>query len=167
MATTWAVLFSILCFLVLLTHVFSLPANWALLVLALVWKLFNPEMTEGWLFFVALLGICGVSEILEHITQVFGSRRGGATTKGVWGAIIGAIVGSIVGAGFLFGVGAIPGAIVGAYGGALLMEMEQGRPFAEANRAAVGSVFGKVLGMVLKAGLGVWMMYMIMMRVWQ
>lgn len=167
MAEAWAAIYLALFALCLVMHVFSLPGNWVMLVLALIWKWIHPEtMDVGWSFFILLFTLAAIGEILERASQVVGGQRLGATKKGIWGAFFGAIVGSIIGAGFLFGIGAIPGAFIGAYGGGLLMELNQGRPFPESHRAAVGSVIGTVLGMVVKLGIGVYMFVLAAPEIW-
>ena len=47
------------------------------------------------------------------------------------------------------------GAIVGAYAGCLGVELLNERSFAEAKRAAMGAMIGKVLGLAIKIGIGI------------
>lgn len=159
MADILAGLFVVICYGVLLLHVFSLPANWVVLALVALWKVTHPEMALTWLGFggIALLAFLG--EALEFVIKLKGAKRYGASNKGNWGGVLGAIAGAIFGAGFLFGVGALPGALVGAYGGCLAVEHLQGRNFIEAKRAATGAMFGTFLGLVTKIGVGVIMAY--------
>lgn len=150
----WAGLFIILCFGVLGLHVFSLPANWALLALVAGWKAVHPGMSLTWTGFSALVALAVVAEVLEFVLQLKASKKFGASNKGNFGGILGAILGAIVGAGFLFGIGALPGALLGAYCGCLLVETLMGRSFLEARAAAWGAMWGKFFGLTVKAGLG-------------
>lgn len=165
MATLWTLLFLLLLALVLLLHIFSLPANWVLLGLVIVWKLFHPELL-GWGFILLLLGIAAFGELLEFVAQAYGAKRYGSTNRGNLGGIIGAIAGAIVGAPFLFGLGAVFGALIGAYAGCFAFETGQGRSNAEASRAAWGAFWGKFFGMAFKFGLGAGMLSLTAMRIW-
>lgn len=147
-------LFILLCIAVLGLHVLSLPANWVVLALVAAWKGLHPEMAMTWWFFLGLVAIAAVGEALEFIIQLKGAKKYGATGKGNVGGIIGAILGAIVGAGFLLGVGALPGALFGAWGGCLIVERMNGRPWPEARRAAMGAMWGKFFGMTVKIGCG-------------
>ncbi|EPR37428.1 protein of unknown function DUF456 [Desulfovibrio sp. X2] len=162
----YAILFLTLLFLTLGMHVFSLPGNWTMLGLMLLWRWAHPEMTQGVGFFVLLGLVAGVGELVQFFTQTYSVRRFGGSGRGNWSSIIGSIIGAILGAPILFGLGAIPGAFIGAYVGGLAGELSLHRPFAEAHRSAVGALFGTILGVVSKFGLGVLMFWMCAKAVW-
>lgn len=166
MQELYAALFLGALFLTLGLHVFSLPGNWAMLGLMLLWKWMHPEMSEGWGFFVLLGGIAGVGEGVQFLSQVWSVKRYGGSGRGNWGSIIGSIAGALLGAPFFFGVGAIPGAFIGAYAGGLIGELSLRRPLAEAHHSAVGALFGTFLGVVSKFGLGVLMFWLSARAVW-
>ena len=165
MAEVWAILFLAFCTLMLALHIFSLPANWIILALLTVWKLFHPaDMTVGFLLILAV--IAGVGEILEFVAQIYGGKRFGSSGRGNLGGIIGAIAGAILGAPFFFGLGALVGALAGAYLGCLALEMGQGRSFDVARRSAWGAFWGKFFGITAKFALGVVMVVLAIPRVW-
>lgn len=164
MATVWAILFVCLLLLVLMLHIFSLPANWIMLGLLLIWKFMHPE-AMGWGFMGVLLAFALVGEIMEFIAQAYGAKRFGSTGRGNLGGIIGAIAGAILGAPFFFGLGAVIGALCGAYAGCFIMETGQGRSNAEASRAAWGAFWGKFFGMGIKVGLGMGMLALSVTRI--
>ncbi|EPR30607.1 protein of unknown function DUF456 [Alkalidesulfovibrio alkalitolerans DSM 16529] len=166
MQELYAALFLGVLFLTLGLHVFSLPGNWVMLALMLVWKYFHPAMDAGWGFFILMALIAGVGELVQFLTQVYSVRRFGGSGRGNWWAIGGSIVGAIVGAPFFFGIGAIPGAFLGAYAGGLAGELSLKRPLPEAHKSAMGAFFGTFLGVVSKFGLGVLMFWMSAKAVW-
>ncbi|WP_029898825.1 DUF456 domain-containing protein [Desulfohalovibrio reitneri] len=166
MAELWAGLFIFLLFLTLLLHPFSLPGNWLLLAFMLVWKWFHPEMSQGWGFFLLLGGLAAVGEVIQFLTQAVGVKRYGGSRRGNWWSIFGSIIGAVLGAPIGFGLGAIPGAFLGAYAGGLAAERTLNRPWKEAHRSAMGALFGNVLGIVAKFGIGVFMFWLSVPAVW-
>lgn len=86
--------------------------------------------------------LAALSLVLDYLTTVVGARLYGASSRGVWGAVIGAVVGVFFFPpfGFLFGAG------VGAIGAELIT----GRPWREAARAGLGTLIGSLGGMAVK-----------------
>ncbi len=150
----------ITCFLILLgfvlfLNVFGLPANWILLALVGLWKYCYPD-TAGLtgMFFIIMLALAIIGEILEFVLQVVKAKKYGSSSSGTFAGVVGAIVGAILLAPFLFGIGALIGALLGAYLGCLIMELAKGRPQKEAREAAFGAMVGRFLGTVVKCGIG-------------
>ncbi len=162
----WAIIFSLLLFASLGLHIFSLPANWVLLVLAAIWSWLHPEGEISWLIVGVLATIAVTGEIIEFVVQGWGARKFGASGKGNWGGIVGAILGAILGAPILFGIGAIFGALLGAFFGCLLVEMATGKNFSEARHASWGAFWGKAFGLTIKTALGLAMVFIILPRIW-
>ncbi len=166
MAELWTILYLLLMFALLALHAFSLPANWLNLGLVALWKWTHPELDIGWGFVAALGAVALAAEGIEFAAQYLGAKKFGASGRGNFGGIVGAIVGAILGAPFLFGLGALFGALAGAYGGCLLLELGQHKPFDVANKAAWGAFFGKFLGLTAKLGLGASMIALAAARMW-
>lgn len=137
-----------------LLHVLGLPANWLLLLLVAAWAYLNPLADMPAWFFMLLGGLAMFGELFEQVIQVLGARRYGTSGKGFLGAFIGGFAGGILGAPIMFGLGALPGTLLGAYGGGLFFELMHNRPVAEAHRSAMGNLFSRVLGIVVKLALG-------------
>lgn len=141
---------------ILLLNILTLPANWIMLALILVWRFATPYgagMSIG--FFILLAGLAAFGEVVEYLTQIWGSKKYGSSTSGMWAGVLGALVGALVGLPFLFGLGALVGALVGAWGGSYLMErFMNDRTAEEARRAAKGALMGRFLGIVVKCGIG-------------
>jgi len=166
MAYIWATLYIILLVLVLGLNVFSLPGNWILLGLAWVWALIHPGAHFGARFYMMLAGLALAGEVVEFAAQAYGVKKYGGTNKGNFGSFVGAILGAILGAPFLLGFGALIGAVAGAYLGCYAFERMHGRPSGEAWHAAKGAMWGKMLGLVVKIGLGVVMVTFIADAIW-
>jgi len=166
MATALAVLFILLLLAVLGLHIVSLPANWIILGLVAAWKWLHPSLDMGLWFFGLLVGLALAGEIIEQAVQMLGGKRYGSSGKGLLGAFVGGFAGAILGAPILFGLGAIPGALLGAYGGGLVFELMHDRPLAEAHRSALGNMYGRILGSVLKLALGIVMIVLAVPRIW-
>lgn len=160
------VFITILC-LILLLNLLSLPANWFILALVLLWKLIGPTGSAvTYAFLAGLLGLALLGEGLELGLQLWAGSRYGSTKKGNIGGIIGSILGAIFGAAFLLGFGAVIGALVGAFAGCLILELWYGRNREEALQAAIGALLGRFFGMTIKLGIGVSMIYLAISRIW-
>lgn len=166
MAAVWAGLFVALLVLVLCLHVFGLPANWILLALVAVWRWAHPQMDAGVWFFVLLAVLAATGEIVEFVSQAWSVKRFGGSSRANWWSILGAIVGAVVGAPFFFGLGALPGALIGAWLAAVTAELSLGRCREEALRSGWGALFGKVLGLSVKLGLGATMLVLAARQLW-
>ncbi|MFW5487696.1 MAG: DUF456 domain-containing protein [Desulfovibrio sp.] len=166
MAEFWAVVFIILLVLCLLSLIFTLPGNWLMVGLVAVWKWLHPDMDSGWSFVIILLGLAGLSEGLQYVSQIWSVRRYGGSKRANWWSIIGSVIGAIALAPIAFGFGAIPGAFAGAYAGGYLAEFSQGKNRSEAHRSAMGAFFGSVFGMVVKFGIGAFMLMLTARHIW-
>jgi len=60
----------------------------------------------------------------------------------------------------------VPGSLIGAFAASLLVERTKGRSFDEARHAAMGAMWSKVFGTVVKIGLGVFMLTLSIGPVW-
>ncbi|MDO5484671.1 MAG: DUF456 family protein, partial [Desulfovibrionaceae bacterium] len=76
-----------LCLLgfVLLLNIFGLPANWIVLALVALWKAVHPAADNMGLFFwIVLVGLALLGEILELALQVLKARRYGSSSSGTF-----------------------------------------------------------------------------------
>ncbi len=159
--------FMVLLSFVLFLNIFGLPANWIILALVGLWKYVYPDTAPmGITFFVILVVLAVVGEILEFVLQVAKAKKYGSSSSGTFAGIIGAIIGAIVLAPLFFGIGALIGALIGAWIGCFIMEMAKGRPSKEAREAAFGAMVGRFLGTVCKCGIGGVMLAVIGRYIW-
>lgn len=162
-----ASVFLLLLCVVLLLNLLSLPANWIVVGLVCLWRTVNPRPGDmNTLFFIGLFGAAVLGEVVEFVLQAWGAKRYGSSSGGMWAGIAGAIVGALLGVSFLFGLGALIGALAGAWLGCYFIERLRGRPDREAALAARGALVGRFLGLVIKCGIGVIMLWMVYNAVW-
>jgi uncharacterized protein len=166
MAFVWASFFLSFLGVLLLLHLFGLPANWLILAALGFWNWGHADMAAGWFFFAVLIALCVIGELVEFAAQLWGARQFGGSKRGAWAAILGAIIGGVMGAPFFFGLGALPGSLIGAFTASLLVELSQGYSLAAARHAAWGAMWNKIFGMVVKVGLGVLMISLSFAHVW-
>ncbi len=159
MITFFSVTAALLICLAFATHLLGLPANWIILALLWGWDVFNPEVSVPLPTYVMFAVACLVGEGVEFGLQAAGAKKYGASRSGNWGAIAGAIFGAIFGAPFFFGLGALIGAVGGAYAGCLGAELLRKRPLHEARQAAWGAMVGKALGLAVKIGIGIILLF--------
>ena len=150
-----------------LLNLVTLPGNWAMVALVIVWELFYPGSSLGAMFFALFVGLAIIGELVEFGAQIYGSKKYGSSKTSTAAGVIGAIVGAIFGAPFMFGVGAIFGALFGAWGGCYLSErLIRRQPSEIAFRAAQGAMVGKFFGMVIKFGIGMAMLWLTASNIW-
>ncbi len=150
-----------------LLNLVTLPGNWAMVALVIVWELFYPGSSLGMTFFVLFVGLAVIGEVVEFGAQIYGSKKYGSSKTSTVAGVIGAIAGAIAGAPFMFGAGAVFGALFGAWGGCYLAErLIRRQPSEIAFRAAQGAMVGKFFGMVIKFGIGMAMLWLTASHIW-
>ena len=152
---------------VLLLNLLTLPANWIMVILVLVWRFANPHPgAMDVMYLVSVVGLAVLGEVIEFVAQAWGTKRYGSTNTGMFGGIVGAIAGAILCAPFLFGLGALFGALLGAWAGCYLFERLRGRSAEQAWEAAKGAMVGRFLGIAIKCGIGVMMIVLTYHAIW-
>jgi len=86
----------------LLAVLLSLPGTWILLGLAVIVELADgtylpgeEPMTFGWMLLGICTGLAVLGEVIETGAGAAGAKLGGATRRGVIGAIVGGIAGAM------------------------------------------------------------------------
>jgi uncharacterized protein YqgC (DUF456 family) len=80
--------------------------------------------------------------LISYIAPVWGARFSGASSRGVWGAIIGALIGLL----FFLPLGLF----LGAFLGAVLGELSTGKDASAALKAGIGTLLGSVMVIFLQ-----------------
>jgi uncharacterized protein YqgC (DUF456 family) len=80
--------------------------------------------------------------VIGYIAPIWGARFSGASSRGVWGAVLGAIIGLI----FFLPLGLFLGAFLGAVFG----ELSTGKDAAGALKAGIGTLLGSVMVIFLQ-----------------
>ena len=168
METVLAVIFTAVMVALLGLHFLSMPANFLIFGMLVLWKYIYPAQAVDMntMFFVITGGLVLLGEGLEFATQLLGAKKYGGSKKGNLGGIIGAIAGAIIGAPFFLGIGALFGALAGAYSGCLIFEIAHGRSFNDAMTASKGAFYGKFLGMSIKFGIGMFVVVYGASHIW-
>lgn len=158
-----------LCIAVMIASLFllilGLPGNWIIFALTLAWSLLSGA-AFGWQFFVLLLGLATLGEVMEFAAGHFGGKRFGGTGKGSLGGIIGALALGIMCAPLLFGLGALLGALAGGFLGSLIFEKLHGMETGKAAKAAFGNMLGRFGGFLAKLGIGITLIVLAAPRIW-
>ena len=161
-----ATFFSLVGFFCVLSIPVGLPGMWIMLALAFILELADTlmlpagrEVTFGW----TTLAICGglgvVGEVVEGVAGAAGTRMGGGTSRGMWGAILGGFVGAIALTVMipipLIGtlIGALAGTFAGAFIGEATGEESRSRPRSENFRAAFAATVGRLAGTLGKTAI--------------
>lgn len=95
----------------------------------------------GWTFMLVWALVVIVIMVLDNVIPIYGAKKYGGSSFGVWGSIAGLIIGF-----FFPPVGIIIGPIIGAFVG----ELVAGKKSDQAMRAAWGSFLGFMAGTILK-----------------
>lgn len=152
--------------LCVLLNLVTLPGNWAMAALVVLWAIVMPN-TLSMGFFVLFFGLALLGEGAEFLMQIWGSQKYGSSPASTFAGIVGAILGALIGFPFLFGLGAVLGSLFGAWAGCYVTERFIRRQDAEsAFRAAQGAFVGKFFGMIVKFGIGVSMIALTASHVW-
>ncbi len=166
----FATLFFVLGGMCVVLVVIQLPGTWILLGLAglLEWldHFYLPDgddQTFGWWVLGGCLAIAVVGEIIEFIAGVAGAKKGGSSSRGMWGALIGGIAGIFIFTPLFFFIpffGTFFGAVLGTFVGAIVGELTVEQATIKGSmKPAIGATIGRVLGTMSKVGIAMamWM----------
>jgi uncharacterized protein YqgC (DUF456 family) len=164
-----AVLFCVLGAACVLSIVFSIPGAWIMLALAAVIELFDQlylpdgrQQTFDWWVLGVCLGLVALSELLEFAAGAAGAKTGGASRRGMIGALIGGIAGAILLTGLvpIPIIGSLIGAMIGSFAGAVIGEVsgQQPKSVGGSMKPALGATIGRLAGTMGKLAIaaGVW-----------
>lgn len=155
-----ATIFIIVLFLLVFLNFLSLPGNWLVAVFILISAFCVPDGTYYALYWVLFFILLIVGEVAEFYLQIHHGKKANASSSSNFFGIVGAIIGGIVFMPFLLGLGAIFGTLIGAYAGSFLAEKYIARSDTEqAIKVASATVLGKFLGILLKFGLGIYLVF--------
>ncbi len=163
---TLAVLLVLLNLCALATNFLTLPGNWFIVLLTVLFALFvKPSSGNGIGLWTAgaVVGLAVLGEVIEFAAGAAGAAKSGGSRRGMLLAVVGAMGGSI--AGTILGtaipipivgslIGAILGGALGAFGGAYAGEAWKGKSEEERLAVSTGAMLGRVFGTVGKLGVG-------------
>jgi len=163
---TLAVLLVLLNVCALAANLFTLPGNWFIVALTLLFALLVRLPSGGgmnWWCVGAVAGLAVLGEVLEFAAGAAGAAKSGGSRRGMVLAVGGAMAGSIAGTALgvfipipIIGplIGAVAGGALGAFGGAYAGEAWKGRTESERLAVSRAAMVGRVFGTVGKLGIG-------------
>ncbi len=137
----------------------GLPGTWLILLLAVAIKVvetfvpLGPQELLGWWPIIILLGLAAVGEAVEIGAAAAGAKGGGASRRGMLGAVIGSVLLALIATVMIPipVVGSLIGAAVGAAAGAIVGELSVGgRTLRSTAKPAAGAVAGRLVGVLAK-----------------
>jgi uncharacterized protein YqgC (DUF456 family) len=154
--------FGLLGLLCVVITVIGLPGVWVLLLLAggvqLMDRWLRPDGSHtfhAWTL-VAAVALAIVGEVFEFTAGAAGAKKGGASRRGIAGAMVGGIVGAIAGAPFGLVVGAVVGGVLGSALGAIVMELTLPHQTLQSSlKPASGAAVGRLKGLAGKLAITV------------
>src|SRR5262245_19541903 len=163
---TLAVLLVLLNICALATNVLTLPGNWFIVALTVLFAVFIHLPSGAGISLgsaAVVVGLALLGELIEFAAGAAGAAKSGGSRRGMILSVLGAMVGSIAGAmlGVLIPVplvgpliGAVAGGAIGAFAGAYAGESWKGRSEDERMAVSMAAMAGRVLGTVGKLGIG-------------
>jgi uncharacterized protein len=139
--------------------ILSLPGAWILIAIAVVIELCDGlylptgSTTFSLWTFIAAAVIAFIGEILEFVAGAAGAKHGGASKRGMFGALVGGMIGAIAGTVLILipVIGSILGAVLGAAAGAIVAELTvPGATWRGTLKPAGGAAAGRFAGTIAK-----------------
>jgi len=163
---TLAVLFVLLNVCALATNLFTLPGNWIIVALTVLFAVF-VHLPSGagislWSAGV-VIGLALLGEVIELAAGAAGAAKSGGSRRGMVLSMVGAMLASMAGASLgifipvpVVGplIGAVAGGAIGAFAGAYAGETWKGRSEDERLAVSRAALVGRVFGTVGKLGIG-------------
>ena len=158
------VLLVLACVAGLLLTVVRLSGTWLILVAAIVysWSTDWQAIGPGMLGFLAGLAVFG--EIVEFLTSMVATRRGGGSRAAGWAGLIGGIAGMFVFSIPLPVIGTMIGAVIGCFAGAMLAELAQQKRIEHGARVGYFAAVGFVIGLAVKIALALVMSVIVVVQ---
>jgi len=166
-----AVLFTLFGIACLAVVILGVPGTWVLLGVAVAAELLDGvvldrtgTVTFGWGLLALCAVLAGVGEAIEAGAGAVGARLGGASRRGMVGALVGGIVGALLLTPALPVplLGTLVGALVGTFAGAWVGEATgpEHRSRSDNFRASFAAVLGSLAGRLgkLVPGVVVWVL---------
>ena len=161
LSITIFILFIIISLALSFSTLIGIPGGWIFFILGVALELTGTEYLElendafGWWAILFALILLILSEVVELIASMIGTKFGGGSKKGMWASFWGAIFGAIIGT-FVIPIpliGSLLGSLVGAFLLAYSVESNQLETSGDALKSAIFGTIGRLLGTFGKFGL--------------
>ena len=166
LSLTGFVLFHLALLAGLLFIAIGLPGSWLIFTTAFLFAALTgfEDITRNILFLLAGLALLG--EVVEFLLGIFVAKKYGASKYGLWGAFLGGILGGMYGTVLFPFVGSLLGAMAGAFFGAFFLEAFKEMRTEQRLRAGFGALVGRVIATTMKLGIGLIMVFVILVRLY-
>ena len=131
----------------------GLPGLWLMLVAAIGYRVVAPLGRIGWTTIAVVGALALVAEMLEWSLSARYTRKYGGSRRAGWAALIGGFIGALVGVPVPI-IGSVLGGLIGSFVGALVGEYSVSGHGPTAQRAAMGSLIGRIATIGVKIGIG-------------
>jgi len=158
-------------------NLLSLPGNWLIVLLALVYAAWGPaegHSDVGWATVALCGGLAVAGEIVEFAAAATGTRRAGGTPRAAMFATGGSLIGAFAGMSALAFIpflgpviGAILGSALGAAIGAMLGQRQRGDRLTAGTPVGVAAFWGRLTGAAGKLICGAGMWLVLAVAVWR
>lgn len=163
LATAGLTIFTLLMFIGLMSIASGLPGTLIILGAALIYAVVTGFGTVGLKVLAALAALAIVSEFLDVLFIMKGSRGSGFSKAGAVSSIVGGLAGAAVLTPVLMGLGAFMGVLIGGIGANLLVDISNQR-----GRKAFTyrDVFGSAARKVVKGVCGIAMVLIVLSAIY-
>ncbi len=166
-----ALIFLLLGAVCLVLVVIQLPGVWIMLAIAglieYLDRLYLPaddrQTFQVWVL-VTCVSLAVLGELIEFVAALLGAKKGGSSSRGMWGALIGGLLGVFIFTPVFFFIplfGTFFGAVLGTFVGAVVGELTAEQATIKGSvKPAIGATIGRVVGTMSKVAIAivVWMM---------
>jgi uncharacterized protein YqgC (DUF456 family) len=161
----WILLY-LFCALSLFATVFGIPGIWILVAVALIIALVSHFTIITWPFLILCVALAVAGELVESFLGLAVVAKKGGGRYGIAGAFIGSLLGVILGAPVVPPLGSIFFGFAGAFAGAVAGEYISYRNLDAAVRIGFWAFLGRALAITVKSGLGLIILWVIIIQTW-
>jgi uncharacterized protein YqgC (DUF456 family) len=143
---------------------FSLPGNWLMIIITILFALWQKNIFSVYTIIAAII-LALIGEVLEFLAGAGGAKAAGGGKRAMAAAIIGAIVGALAGT-VLIPIpifGTLIGSALGAAIAVLIAERKAGKEMKQSLKIASGAGLGRFVGLGAKIATGIiiWLIFAI------
>jgi len=163
---TGLVLLYLFIFLIDLLIFAGLPGGWIGLGVIFIYDLAGRFAVIGWQWWIVLVALMVIGEILEAFLGVAVVAKKGASKWGAFGAFAGGIIGAILGTSVVPVIGSVIFGLFGAFAGAVIAEYILYSRMEEALRTGFWAFIGKLWAYFAKYAIAMGVLVIFIVRSW-
>ena len=144
----------------------GIPGGWIGLGVIFIYDLANRFDVVGWQWWIVLVVLMVVGEIIEAFLGTVVVLKKGASKWGAVGAFAGGIIGAVVGTSILPVIGSVIFGLLGAFSGAVLAEYIQYERMNDALKTGFWAFIGKLWAYMAKYAIAMAVLVIFIVRSW-